>query len=295
MPGWRGGVAQTLADRAEHRAALARERHGSEAQPPEREQEREVRERVEQEHGGDVEPDDREAGQRRADEARRVERDAVDRDRGREILARHEARHEREPRRLVEADRDAAEQHQREQQRHGDQPARGQREQRDRLRHRQRLRDLDQPQAIDAVGERAAERADHHGREQIGEGDEAEHGARVAELPGEPADPDPLHPGADQRHRIAGDVDAEVAVREGPRDRAQPGQGSSSRPVRAWFGRPPTIGGEERQSAGSSIGASAKTIRPLARGPPDRTELSSGTTQQSLAAQPAVGVVDHHT
>ena len=87
--------------------------------------------------------------------------------------------------------------------------------------HQQQLRDLDHPQAIDAVGERAAERADHHGREQIGERDQTQHRARVAELPGQPADADPLHPGADQRDAVAGDVDAEVRLRERARDRAK--------------------------------------------------------------------------
>ena len=116
---------------------------------------------------------------------------------------------------------DAADQHQRQQQRHGDLAARGQQEQGRRLDQAHHLRDLDQPEPVEAVGERAAERADQHGREQVGERRETEHRARVAELPGEPADPDPLHPGADQRDAVAGDVDAELAVRERARDRAE--------------------------------------------------------------------------
>ena len=84
--------------------------------------------------------------------------------------------------------------------------------------HDQRLRDVDHAQPVDAVGERAAERPDHDVGKQVGERHKAEHRAGMAELPGEPADADPLHPGADQRDAVAGDVDAEVAVRERARD-----------------------------------------------------------------------------
>ena len=80
------------------------------------------------------------------------------------------------------------------------------------------LRDLDHLQTVDAVGERAAERPDQHAGKEIREGHKAEHRAGMAEFPGEPAHPDALHPGADQRYAVAGDVDAEVAVRQRARD-----------------------------------------------------------------------------
>jgi hypothetical protein len=81
---------------------------------------------------------------------------------------------------------------------------------------------LDHPQAVDAVSEGAAERPDQHPGKKIRERHEAEHGAGMAELPGEPADPDALHPGADQRHAVARDVHAELAMGQRARNVAQP-------------------------------------------------------------------------
>jgi hypothetical protein len=121
--------------------------------------------------------------------------------------------------------------------RHGDQAGDGEDEQDQRLQHDQHLGDADRAQPVDAIGERAAERADHHGREQVGEGDQAEDRARVAELPGEPADADPLHPGADQRDAAAGDVGAEIGMRQRARDRAEaPQERHRGRPsLRPWL------------------------------------------------------------
>lgn len=75
--------------------------------------------------------------------------------------------------------------------------------------------------AVAPVGERPGPGAEHHGREEIGEGDEAEPSAGMGQLPGEPADGDALQPSADQRDRIAGGEEPAVPADEGAGDVAK--------------------------------------------------------------------------
>jgi hypothetical protein len=201
--------------------------------------------------GSYVETYDDEAGECRANEARGVEDDAVDRDGGGKLGARDEARDQGEARRLVEADHHALDEHEGDQDLDRDQAAPGECEQGEGLQHDERLRDLDHPEPVGAVGEHAAEGADDHRGEEVGEGDQPEHRAGMAELPCEPADADALHPGADQRGPVAGDVDAEIAVPQGARDRV---------PARGQPHRSHTLSGSRTQPkmpAGPLLGGDA--------------------------------------
>jgi hypothetical protein len=98
-------------------------------------------------------------------------------------------------------------------------PPRRQGEQDCGLNRQKALTDHDQAQPVHPVGEHAAERADHHHREQVGEGDDPE--GRTAEAPGKPTHRKTLHPQPGVAKDVAGGVDGEVAVPERARDSAE--------------------------------------------------------------------------
>ena len=215
------GVGEPLADIGQQRRiGGAPGRHGifAQANAAQHQQEGEIADGVDGEGGADIDGDDQQAGQRRADEARQVEDDGVDGDGGGDVPSRHQARHQGEAGRLNEALRGAGDQNQEEKQfrRH---PFRDdQADQDDGCRHGNCLRDGDQPQVPAPVGHGTAERAQHKGWRQLRHRQEAEPGAGAGQLPRQPADRHALHPVADQADRISGAVEAVVAMPQGPPD-----------------------------------------------------------------------------
>ncbi len=82
----------------------------------------------------------------------------------------------------------------------------GQREQRQRGDGHQRLRDHQQAALVVAVGEHAAEDAEEQDREELEAGGDADRDAGAGQLHDEPHLGDDLHPVADQRDDLAGEV-----------------------------------------------------------------------------------------
>jgi hypothetical protein len=84
----------------------------------------------------------------------------------------------------------------------------------ERLHHAERLRQHEQAPAIDTVGDRAAERAEHETRHGVEKTDHAQEHGRARQLPDEPGLRDVLHEIAGGRDERAIEEQAEVAVAE---------------------------------------------------------------------------------
>ena len=147
----------------------------------------------------------------RTEKARAVEHQRIDRHRRAERGAIDQAGDQCQTRRLIGGVGDAEAQRQQEQHLDVDDARKGEEGEQHGLDHGGNLGCPDQADAVDAVSERAGERADHHHRYEIGGGAQSQPGARMGQLPGEPADGDALHPGAGKRNQIADGVDAVVA------------------------------------------------------------------------------------
>ncbi len=162
-------------------------RRGRHVEPGQRGDEGEICRGIDGESQCDTAIVDDHAGRRRSDEARAVEDQGIDRDRGGQHGALDEVGDEREPRRLIHGIDRAQGQCQDEEQPDGDDAGIGEDGEQRRLRHGEDLREPDQPHAIGAVGQHAGDRAQDQRRHEIGHGHETEPGGGMGELPGEPA------------------------------------------------------------------------------------------------------------
>ena len=178
---------------------------------------------VEDERPADAVAEDQQRRDHRPDDPRAVEDQRVDPDRGRQVPARNQARHDGEPERLAEGEDRPADRRQHQQDLDGDRAGQGEPRERRRLHQVQGLHRPERPQPVHPVGHRAGDRREQHGRKHVGEGDDAEPGARMGELPGEPADRHPLYPGADVGNHGAAGEQPEVAMRERASKRIEAG------------------------------------------------------------------------
>ena len=221
-----GGIGVAIGDFARHVADPARQRPllpVFEADTRQHGEEDDEGGGVEGERPADAVAEDQEPGDHRPDKARAVEDQRVDPDRRRQILARDQARDDGEAHRLAEGEHGAPESHQDQQDLDGDRARERKAGEQDRL---DQVEGLDRPegaQALHPFGDHAGDRRQQDGRKQIGEGDDAEPRPRMGEIPGEPADRHPLHPGADMRGHVAAREQAEVAMRERAPNRLEAG------------------------------------------------------------------------
>jgi len=142
---------------------------------------------------------------------------------------------------------------------------------RQRLHSHHRLQDDHQAALVDAVGDHAAVRAQQQYRQRLQRDDQSEHGARTAQLQDDPRLGGHLHPGADQRHRLAADVPAVVGNLEcGERDSAGAPDARQRDPSR------------RRSASSSSAGIACSRIRRSAAGRVDIPRLTTSVRSRRI-------------
>ena len=184
-----------------------------------RDDDRDVAERVDRErHAGPRQRDD-EPAEGRPDDPRRRAESGAERDRVGQVALPDDPEDERVPRWVVEHEHEALEdgddvhlpEHDRARQREHGQRGRGERQQR--LRHEQQAAD------VEAVDHRADEEAEERHGQELRERERSDGERRAGQLEHEPVGGDLLHPRADERHGVADEVEPEVAVVAQARER----------------------------------------------------------------------------
>jgi hypothetical protein len=164
---------------------------------------------------------DQDAGERRADDARRVEEARVQGDRVRELLAAHHLEGERVAARRVEDERRAGQDRQQVDHPERLEAAEHEHGEEQREAHHQRLRRDHELAVLDPVGDDAGDEAEDGEGDEAAERERPDGERRVRELDHEPGERHVLHPGPADGDDLAGEEEPVVAVALQARKRAR--------------------------------------------------------------------------
>ena len=245
-------VAQAGADRPRLAAAGGRRAQLRRVHPPEGDDHRHEGEGVDREAGADAEGRDQQPGDRRADDPRRLDDDAVEADRVDDPVGADHLDHEALPGRVVDRV-DRAHREDREVDHPGrDDAGAGDREEADRGERHQRLGHHQQPPLREAVGEQPAPGAEEEHRQELQRRGQADRDAAAGQAEDQPERGDRLHPVAGERDDLPGEV--APVVGDGERVEAAPYRGAQ--PLRRSSSIPSRISAARSRVSTSAAGSS---------------------------------------
>ena len=210
------GVARTLHDVFDHRGPGAGPRLSLGPHRPERADDGQKREPVEQERERDPISGDEQAGHGGAHHAGTVEHRRVEGDSARQVVPADQVGHERLAGGHVQRRDQAVErgEHRHMPVLHVPRPR--QRGEGEGLQHQRGLGGQDEPPLAHPIGDGAGQEREEQHRAELKRAEQPELERRIGQLEHEPRLADALHPGPDERHDLAGKEQAVVPVTERP-------------------------------------------------------------------------------